>query len=84
MDFEHRQIKKSHCHRISIEFDVTGDINLVECQQIASSLVTSIPLLCDCLRLCAPPSRRVEVNSSKVSVQPLPKKTYSQVQLPPM
>jgi hypothetical protein len=35
MDFERRQIKKQHSHRIILEFDVIGDIDLVTCRQIA-------------------------------------------------
>ena len=78
MDFERRTLKKRHFHKIILELDVISeDIDLVKCQQIANSLATSIPvqLLCD---------RHIEVTCSLASVQPSPKKTYSQVQLPPL
>ncbi len=78
MNFEHRKIEKQHFHKIILELDVISeDVDLVKCQQIANNLATSIPvqLLCD---------RRVEVTCSLASVQPSPKKTYSQVQLPPL
>ena len=78
MDFERRKIEKRHSHKIILEFDVISeDIDLVKCQQIANSLATSIPvqLLCD---------RRIEVTCSLASVQPSPKRTYDQVQLPPL
>ena len=76
MDFDRRKIEKRHSHKIVLEFDVIEDIDLVKCQQIANSLAASIPvqLLTD---------RRIEVTCSLASVQPSPKKTYSQVQLPP-
>ena len=77
MDFERRTLKKQHSHKIILEFDVISeDIDLVKCQKIANSLAASIPvqLLCD---------RRIEVTCSVASVQPSPKRTYSQVQLPP-
>lgn len=77
MDFERRKVKKQHSHKIILEFDVISeDIDLVKCQQIANSLAASIPvqLLAD---------RHVEVTCSKASVQPSPKRTYDQVQLPP-
>ena len=77
MDFERRKIEKQYSHKITLEFEVTSDIDLANCQQIANSLATSIPvqLLCD---------RRIEVTCSFASVQPSPKRTYSQVQLPPL
>ncbi len=76
MDFERRTLKKQHPHKIILEFDVTSDIDLVKCQQIANNLAASIPvqLLCD---------RHIEVTCSLASVQPSPQKTYDQVQLPP-
>ena len=76
MDFERRTLKKQYPHKITLEFDVTSDIDLVKCQQIANNLAASIPvqLLCD---------RRIEVTCSFASVQPSPHKTYDQVQLPP-
>ncbi len=76
MDFERRKIEKRNYHKIILEFDVISDIDLVKCQQIANNLATSIPvqLLCD---------RHIEVTCSLASVQPSPKKNYSQVQLPP-
>ncbi len=78
MDFERRTLKKRHSHKITLEFDVISeDIDLVKCQQIANSLAASIPvqLLCD---------RRIEVICSISSVQTSSKRTYSQVQLPPL
>ena len=77
MDFERRQIEKTHSHKIILELDVISDIDLVKCQQIANSLAASIPvqLLCD---------RGIEVTCSLASVQPSPKRTYDQVQLPPL
>ncbi len=76
MDFERRTLKKRHPHKITLEFDVIGDVDIVKCQQIANSLAASIPvqLLYD---------RRIEVTCSKALVQPLPQRTYDQVQLPP-
>ena len=77
MDFERRKIEKRNSHKIILEFDViSNEVDLVKCQQIANSLATSIPvqLLCD---------RHIEVTCSLASVQPSPKRTYSQVQLPP-
>ena len=77
MNFERRKVKKRHPHKITLEFDVISDeVDLVKCQQIANNLAASIPvqLLTD---------RRVEVTCSLASVQPSPKKTYDQVQLPP-
>ena len=76
MGFDSRTLKKRHSHKIVLEFDVTEDIDLVKCQQIANNLATSIPvqLLTD---------RHIEVTCSLASVQPSPKRTYSQVQLPP-
>ena len=77
MDFESRRIEKRHPHKITLEFDViSNEVDIVKCQQIANSLAASIPvqLLCD---------RRIEVTCSFASVQPSPKRTYSQVQLPP-
>ena len=76
MDFERRKIEKRHSHKISLEFDVIEDIELVNCQQIANNLAASIPV-----QLLA--ERRIEVTCSLASVQPSPKKTYDQVQLPP-
>ena len=77
MDFERRTLKKRHPHKITLEFDVTSDVDLVKCQQIANNLATSIPvqLLAD---------RLIEVTCSLASVQLSPKRTYSQVQLPPL
>ncbi len=78
MDFECRKSEKRHSRKIILEFDVISeDIDLVKCQQIANSLAASIPvqLLCD---------RRIEVTCSISSVQPSQKRTYSQVQLPPL
>ena len=78
MDFERRTLKKQHPHKITLEFDVISDeVDLVKCQQIANNLAASIPvqLLCD---------RRIEVTCSISSVQPSQKRTYSQVQLPPL
>jgi hypothetical protein len=77
MDFERRKIEKRHPHKITLEFEVlSNEVDLVKCQQIANSLAASIPvqLLCD---------RHVEVTCSLASVQPSPKRTYDQVQLPP-
>ena len=76
MDFERRKIEKRNSHKIILEFDVISDIDLVKCQQIANNLATSIPvqLLCD---------RHIEINCSLASVQPSPRRNYSQVQLPP-
>ena len=76
MNFERRTLKKQHPHKITLEFDVTSDVDIVKCQQIANNLAASIPLqlLCD---------RRIEVTCSKASVQPSPKRTYAMVQLPP-
>ena len=77
MDFERITLKKRHPHKITLELDVINDeVDLVKCQQIANNLAASIPvqLLTD---------RRVEVTCSLASVQPSPKKTYDQVQLPP-
>ncbi|WP_009631576.1 hypothetical protein [Synechocystis sp. PCC 7509] len=76
MDFERRTLKKRHPHKITLEFDVTSDVDLVKCQQIANNLAASIPV-----QLLA--ERCIEVTCSLASVQPSPKKTYSQVQLPP-
>ena len=77
MDFERRKIEKRHSHKIILEFDVISeDIDLVKCQQIANNLAASIPV-----QLLA--ERRIEVTCSLASVQPSPKKTYDQVQLPP-
>ena len=78
MDFERRTLKKQHPHKITLEFDVISDeVDLVKCQQIANSLAASIPV-----QLSA--ERHVEVTCSLASVQPSPKKNYSQVQLPPL
>jgi hypothetical protein len=44
MDFERRTLKKRHPHKITLEFDVIGDVDLVKCQQIANSLAASIPV----------------------------------------
>lgn len=77
MDFERRKIKKQHFHKIILELDVISeDVDLVKCQQIANNLAALIPvqLLCD---------RHIEVTCSLSSVQLSPKRTYSQVQLPP-
>jgi len=76
MDFERRTLKKRYAHKITLEFDVTSDVDLVKCQQIANSLAASIPvqLLAD---------RRIEVTCSLASVQPSPQRTYDQVELPP-
>ena len=77
MDFERRRIEKRHPHKITLEFDViSNEVDIVKCQQIANSLAASIPV-----QLLA--ERRIEVTCSLASVQPSPKKTYSQVQLPP-
>ena len=77
MDFERRTLKKQRPHKITLKFDVISDeVDLVKCQQMANNLAASIPvqLLCD---------RHIEVTCSLASVQPSPKRTYSQVQLPP-
>ncbi len=77
MDFERRTPKKQHPHKIILEFDVISDeVDLVKCQQIANNLAASIPV-----QLLA--ERRIEVTCSLASVQPSPKRTYDQVQLPP-
>ena len=76
MDFERRTLKKQHSHKIILEFDVISDVDLVKCQQIANNLAASIPV-----QLQA--DRHIEVTCSFASVQPSPKKTYDQVQLPP-
>ena len=76
MNFERRTLKKQHSHKITLEFDVTCDVDLAKCQKIANSLATSIPV-----QLLA--ERHVEVTCSKALVQPSPKRTYDQVQLPP-
>ena len=77
MDFERRKIEKRNSHKIILEFDVISDVDLVKCQKIANNLAASIPvhLLTD---------RRIEVTCSLASVQPSPKRTYDQVQLPPL
>ena len=77
MDFERRKIEKRHSHKIILELDVIENIDLVKCQQIANNLAASIPvqLLAD---------RHIEVTCSLASVQLSPKRTYSQVQLPPL
>ncbi|PSB31376.1 hypothetical protein [Chlorogloea sp. CCALA 695] len=78
MDFERRTLKKRHPHKITLEFAVISDeVDLVKCQQIANNLAASIPvqLLAD---------RHIEVTCSLASVQPSPKRTYDQVQLPPL
>ena len=78
MDFERRKVKKRHPHKITLEFDVISDeVDLVKCQQIANNLAASIPV-----QLLA--ERHIEVTCSLASVQPSPKRTYSQVQLPPL
>ena len=78
MDFDSRTLKKRHSHKIILEFDVISkDVDLVKCQQIANNLAASIPV-----QLSA--ERHIEVTCSLASVQPSPKKTYSQVQLPPL
>jgi hypothetical protein len=77
MDFERRKIEKRNSHKIILEFDVISDVDLVKCQQIANSLAASIPV-----QLLA--ERHIEVTCSFASVQPSPKKTYDQVQLPPL
>ena len=77
MNFERRTLKKQHPHKITLEFDVTSDVDIVKCQQIANNLAASIPV-----QLLA--ERRIEVTCSEASVQPSPKRTYSQVQLPPL
>ena len=76
MDFERRKIEKRNSHKIILEFDVTSDIDLVKCQQIANNLAASIPVQLLALR-------HIEVICSLASVQPSLKRTYSQVQLPP-
>ena len=77
MDFERRTLKKQYPHKITLEFDVTSDVDLVKCQQIANNLAASIPV-----QLLA--ERHIEVTCSLASVQPSPKRTYDQVQLPPL
>ena len=77
MNFERRTLKKQHPHKITLEFDVTSDVDIVKCQQIANNLATLIPI-----QLLA--DRHVEVTCSLASVQPSPKRTYDQVQLPPL
>ena len=77
MDFERITLKKRHPHKITLEFDVTSDVDIVKCQHIANSLAASIPV-----QLSA--ERHVEVTCSLASVQPSPKRTYDQVQLPPL
>ena len=78
MDFERRRIEKRHPHKITLEFDViSNEVDIVKCQQIANSLAASIPV-----QLSA--ERRIEVTCSNASVQPSPKRTYDQVQLPPL
>ena len=76
MNFERRKIEKRHSQRIILEFDVVGDMDLDNCQKIANSLASSIPtqLSAEC---------HIEVTCSKALVQPLQKRTYDQVQLPP-
>ena len=54
MDFERRTLKKRHPHKIILEFDVTGGVDIVKCQQIANSLASSIHV-----QLLA--ARRIEV-----------------------
>ncbi len=76
MDFERRKIEKRYPHKITLEFDVTSDVDIVKCQQIANNLAASIPV-----QLLA--ERRIEVTCSKALVQPSPKRTYAMVQLPP-
>ena len=76
MNFERRTLKKQHPHKITLEFDVTSDVDIVKCQQIANNLAASIPV-----QLLA--ERRIEVTCNKALVQPSPKRTYDQVQLPP-
>ena len=77
MNFERRTLKKRHSHKIILEFDVISEVDLVKCQQIANNLAASFPvqLLAD---------RHIEVTCRLASVQPSPKRTYSQVQLPPL
>ena len=77
MDFERRTLKKQYSHKITLEFEVTSDVDLANCQQIVNSLASSIPieLLCD---------RHIEVTCSKALVQSSPQRTYDQVQLPPL
>lgn len=70
MDFERRQIKKQHSHRIILEFDVIGDIDLITCRQIADKLTNSIA------------KGNIEVTYTKALVQPTPQRTHDQVQLP--
>ena len=77
MDFDSRTLKKRRSHKIILEFDVISDVDLVKCQQMANSLATSIPVQLLALR-------HIEVNCSLASVQPSPKRTYDQVQLPPL
>ena len=77
MNFENRTLKKQHSHKIILEFDVTSDVDIVKCQQIANNLATLIPI-----QLLA--DRHVEVTCSLASVQPSPRRTYDQVQLPPL
>jgi hypothetical protein len=78
MGFDSRTLKKRHSHKIVLEFDVISDeVDLVKCQQIANNLAASIPV-----QLLA--ERHIEVTCSLASVQPSPKRTYDQVQLPPL
>lgn len=75
MDFERTKIEKQRTHKIVLEIDVTGNIDLVKCQKIANNLASSIPSQLSTLR-------RIEVTCSKASVQPVLQRNYSQVQLP--
>ena len=78
MDFERRRIEKRHPHKITLEFDViSNEVDIVKCQQIANNLAASIPV-----QLSA--ERHIEVTCSFASVQPSPRRNYSQVQLPPL
>ena len=76
MNFERRKIKKRHFHKIILEFDVAGNIDLADSQQIANGLAVSIRGQLYALR-------HIEATCSKALVQPLPQRTYAMVQLPP-
>jgi len=72
MNFERRQIKKPQTHKIILEFDVIGDVDLITCRQIADKFTNSIA------------KGNIEVSYTKALVQPTPQRTHEQVQLPQM
>lgn len=75
MDFERTKIEKQRTHKIVLEIDVTGDIDVVKCQKIANNLAYSILSQLSILHC-------IEVICSNASVQPVLQRNYNQVQLP--